>query len=213
VLAKLLEEGSGAGASLLWVHSAQPTEFAESKSRLTQYLERSEQQLPKLIRYQATPGRAFTLEGQPWFDRAQMITPSRTVRNDLRALLSDLTRPGKRWQVTWTEAQGAGTGSPHIVRLWGAGKLAAGGAFRDEERTQAIALAHQLNIITPVSGAVVLETEEDYKRNGLPVPSADKVPSVPEPHEWAMIAIVILLIGYAQRHRLRMSFACRNSFA
>jgi hypothetical protein len=212
-LTTLLEKLPQSAATLLWVHSAQSTDFDDSTARLTQHLERSGAVLPALIRYQSTPGRAFTLQDQPWFDTARMVAPSGDIRNDLTILLSDLTRPGKRWQVIRGEATGAGTGSPHIVRLWAANKLAAGGPYRDDARAEAIALAHQLNIITPVSGAVVLETEDDYKRNGLPVPSTDKVPSVPEPHEWALIAMVIFMVGYVLRRRRRNPFARPIKFA
>ncbi|CAN0581316.1 unnamed protein product, partial [Ectocarpus sp. 12 AP-2014] len=89
----------------------------------------------------------------------------------------------------------------HIVRLWAAKELAIAALYEGEEREQAINLAYQLNIITPVSGAVVLETDQNYDENGLPVPSSDEVPSVPEPHEWALIILLILFVGWAIRRR------------
>ena len=66
---------------------------------------------------------------------------------------------------------------------------------------EAIRLAHRLNLVTPVSGAVVLETNADYKRNGLPVPGAEEVPTVPEPETWALIGIVALLSFWALRRQ------------
>jgi hypothetical protein len=199
VLGKMTE-GKG---TLLWIHGPQPTDFPDSVAQLAQQLERGGANLPQLVRYQAAPGRAVTLEGQPWFETARMVDPTGNAAGDLQSLLSDLSKAGKRWQVSRAEATGEGVGSPHIVRLWAAQKLSSGGPFEGKARTEAIALAHQLNVITPVSGAVVLETEEDYRRNGLPVPSADKVPSVPEPHEWALIFMVIGFAVYALRGRIR----------
>jgi Vault protein inter-alpha-trypsin domain len=203
-LTKLLESMPEAGGTILWIHGPQPVEFYNSGAQLSQYLERSGKSLPMLVRYQAVPGRTLTQDDQPWFETARVVAPTGDTAADLTELFTDLTRPGKRWQVSRVEASGIGIGSPHIVRLWGADKIAAGGPYQGKARTEAIALANRLNIITPVSGAVVLETQEDYKRNGLPVPSTDKVPSVPEPHEWALIIMVLLIGGYAFWRRRKL---------
>jgi hypothetical protein len=204
-LTKLLETMPEAGSAILWIHGPQPVEFQNSAAQLSQYLERSGKQLPMLVRYQAVPGRNLTLEDQAWFETTRIVTPTGNAAADLTELLSDLTYSGRRWQVSRAEANGIGIGSPHIVRLWGADKIATGGPYRDKERTEAIALANGLNIITPVSGAVVLETQEDYKRNGLPIPSTDKVPSVPEPHEWALILMVMIVGSYALWRRRKLA--------
>jgi hypothetical protein len=203
-LTKLLETTPNASDTIVWIHGPQPIEFYDSEAQLVQYLERTGKRLPMLIRYQSTPGRSLALEGQSWFETARIVAPSGNAGTDLTELFNDLTSTGKKWQVSRNEATGIGVGSPHIVRLWGADKIAKDGLYRDEERTAAIELANKLNIITPISGAVVLETEEDYKRNGLPVPSADKVPSVPEPHEWALIIMVLLIGGYAVWRRRKL---------
>ncbi len=202
-LKQVLETMTEGKGTLLWVHGPQPTDFPNSTAQLEQYLERSGASMPQLIRYQAAPGRAVAVEGRAWFETARMVAPTGDATGDLKALLADLTQAGKRWTIRRAPLTGEGVGSPHIVRLWAAQTLSSGGPFEGAARTQAIALAHQLNVITPVSGAVVLETDEDYKRNGLPVPSADKVPSVPEPHEWALIFMVLGIAAYAFRGRIR----------
>ncbi len=75
----------------------------------------------------------------------------------------------------------------------------------------ATALASQYRIVTPLTGAVVLETDEDYERAGL---SADGrgAPSVPEPAEWAIVVLVAgaLLVAWKRRawkRRLRSAVA------
>ena len=203
-LTALLSGMNGPASTLLWIHGPQPTEFAMSNTKLSQFLDRSEAALPQLVRYQGAPGRAITLDRSAWFETARMVSPSGNAANDLKKLLADMTQPGQSWQVSRASSQAGGPGSPHIVRLWGGQQLAQGTPFEGADREKAISLANTLNIITPVSGAVVLETNEDYQRNGLPVPSADKVPSVPEPHEWALILMVLGFGLYALRRRLRI---------
>lgn len=193
---------SGQG-SLLWIHAAQPVTFSQSSDRVLQLLERSKI-LPRLIRYQATPGPAFALKGARWFEKAREVPPSGDVRADLRGVLAGLGG-GTRWTVTRSAVPAKGTeGSAHIVRLWGAGQLIDAVDTRGKDRDAAIAMARRLNLITPISGAVVLERAAAYTANGLPVPGAEDVPTVPEPHEWALMAIIAGLLAWVFRKRLRM---------
>lgn len=196
------------GGALLWLHGAQPVEFARSRTALVQTLERAEQ-LPRLVRYQANPGRAFTVQAAPMFEQAVMSTPTGAPAADLSAILAGMAREG--WRTTYRRVPPTtGQHSAHLVRLWAARELSDDGAAAGEARTRAIALAHRLNLITPVSGAVVLETDDDYKDNDLPVPTAGDVPTIPEPEVWALIFILAGSAAWALRRRLavqRMQFA------
>ena len=49
-------------------------------------------------------------------------------------------------------------------------------------------LAARYQLVTPVTGAVVLETEQQYRENGLKPVDAGTVPTIPEPE------MVVLLI-------------------
>jgi hypothetical protein len=164
-------------------------------------LERSTD-LPRLLRYQAAPGPAFAVAGHPWFETARDVPPTGDAGADLAALIAQLAG-GDGWQVNRTLVAGpAGpASSTHIARLWGAGQLATAAAAQGKERSQAIDLAHRLNIVTPVSGAVVLETDAEYKNSGLAVPGSADVPAVPEPATWALIAIVVALLLWQLRRR------------
>jgi hypothetical protein len=209
-LADALEASAGAGSALLWVHGPQPVDFAQSRARLEQVLERS-RELPSLVRYQAEAGPAFTMAGHAWFEAAREAPPSGDAGADLAALVARLSAGGEGWQVS--RAEGAGRAGPasstHIARLWGADRLATAAGTQGREREKAIALAHRLNIVTPVSGAVVLETDGEYKRAGLAVPNAADVPTVPEPETWALIALVaaLLLWQYRRLGRRRTALA------
>lgn len=191
-LANALRALPRADATLLWLHGAQPVRFTSPEPALEQALDRLPA-LPRLVRYQVTPGRAMTLGGNRWFDGARLPSPSGDLAADLRAVLTEVAGDAPRWGVARAPAAGGETtGSAHIVRLWAAEQLAGKTGSRGKEREAGIALAHRLNLITPISGAVVLETDRDYGANGLPVPDPDAVPTVPEPGTWALLILIAL---------------------
>jgi len=69
-------------------------------------------------------------------------------------------------------------------------------------RAAAVALASQYRLVTPVSGAVVLETKQQYDESRLTPVSQATVPTVPEPHEWALLVIACAgLMWWTWRHR------------
>ena len=201
-LAAALAHAGGASGAVLWVHGAQPVDFAETTARLEQTLARVPSP-PRLVRYQAEPGRARALGGEPLFETARLLTPTGDAPADLRAALAELSGAAPAWRTTRVEADVA-SGSPHVARLWAAGRIAAKADATGAERTGAVALAHRLNLVTPLSGAVVLETDADYKANGLPLPGAAEVPTVPEPGTWALLILAAAMAGLALRARPRV---------
>ena len=87
----------------------------------------------------------------------------------------------------------------HVARLWGREEI---------ERLRAIPtqwldaekLAVQLQLVTPVSGAVVLETQEQYDRHGLKPVDPATVPVVPEP---GTVALLLMGAGWFGSRRMR----------
>ena len=58
-------------------------------------------------------------------------------------------------------------------------------------------------VVSPVSSLIVLETQEDYKRfdiqdkeNSLKNATKKSSGAVPEPHEWALIILLVFFILY-----------------
>ncbi|MGC4040224.1 MAG: XrtN system VIT domain-containing protein [Flavobacterium sp.] len=107
------------------------------------------------------------------------------------------------------------TGINHIYRMYAFGKvLAEHVASEDNENVnnKYVYLAKDANIVTPVSSLIVLETDEDYEKNGIEKnadglgnASINNDGSVPEPHEWLMIIIGLGILAYyykKQRNQL-----------
>ena len=68
---------------------------------------------------------------------------------------------------------------------------------------QLIAQAEQAHVVTPVSSLIVLETQADYDRfdikaskDGLKNASIKNAGAVPEPHEWLLIILSLLVMSY-----------------
>jgi hypothetical protein len=70
------------------------------------------------------------------------------------------------------------------------------------QREAAVELARRYQLVTPVSGAVVLETRAQFEQAGLQAVDSNSVPSVPEP------GVIILLLAGAGILGLR--FALRR---
>ncbi len=67
---------------------------------------------------------------------------------------------------------------------------------------QAINLAVMHQIVTPVSGAVVLENQSQYKEAGLEPVDPGTVPTIPEPGIWGLLAVVLglmMIVFYSHR--------------
>jgi hypothetical protein len=71
------------------------------------------------------------------------------------------------------------------------------------DRGQALKLAGAYQLVTPVSGAVVLETQQQFDEAGLKPVSPDSVPTVPEPETWMLIIVSLLLLVVARLIRKR----------
>lgn len=94
----------------------------------------------------------------------------------------------------------------HLMRQLGKG------LFRNRETdTTLVQEAQQAYVVTPLSSLVVLETKADYERFGiedskssLQNASLHSKGAVPEPGEWALIIVaVVLALGTFYQHKLR----------
>ena len=100
------------------------------------------------------------------------------------------------------------TAPDHLLRLFAYNKIMqecgknyfTSGNFIEE---QLIDIANEAYIVSPVSSLIVLETLKDYERFGIDKnedslnnASTQSSGAVPEPHEWALIILLAITLGY-----------------
>jgi hypothetical protein len=90
--------------------------------------------------------------------------------------------------------------SDHLVRLWALDRVR-DLARSTSERTAATALAIRYRVVTPLSGAVVLETAEEEQAAGLEPGDPHRIPTVPEPATLALLAVVAAALIVAWRRK------------
>ncbi len=186
----------------LWIHGPQPIRFESTAALLEQTAERIDA-LPAVDLYAIEPGPNELWPDAPWAWRASLWPAHGDVAKDLGRYLATAPAALHRAPASTEALTRAPRGSEHIARLWAHDEildLMAKDAAR--HRAEATQLAADLRLVTPVSGAVVLETSAQYAAANLSPVEKGTVPTVPEPHEWALIILAMALLGYLV-HRQR----------
>lgn len=180
------------GAPIVWLHGPQPVSLAQTEA-LLQLLERGSVQ-PRISDCEVAPGPNRLVEAifrsgclhrlsAPGKGTIRLHAPARPAWNWRRAASPD-GLPGQRV-------------SDHLARLWASAQVESSAPM---ETRSAIGARYQL--VTPVSGAVVLETAAQYAANGLTPgdPSASpQVPAIPEPASALLILLTVTAVSLRRR--------------
>ena len=95
--------------------------------------------------------------------------------------------------------------SDHLARLWANDEVTRILNARDEKLNDAaIMLASSYQIVTPVTGAVVLENAQQYSASGLTPVDPGTVPTIPEPEIVVLLAVVAVFLGWVAHRKYRM---------
>ncbi len=199
---------SAPGSPIIWIHGPQPIEF-DSPARLTQLWTRRPTEVP-IYSLQIGTGRNTVERVLNESDAVSTILRFGSPGEDLGRLFGKLFDHNASFEAIRTTTDGlsktdlgsAKETSQHLVRLWAKDEslrlLKAG----DEPKAIDIAVRNQL--VTRVSGAVVLETKEQYDQFGLKPVDPSTVPTIPEPEEYLLFAIVLLILIYFVRRYRRI---------
>ena len=98
----------------------------------------------------------------------------------------------------------------HLVRMWAFEQVQE--LLRSGEAkgwSQAVRTASNYQLVTTVSGAVVLENDAQYTQNDLDPADPASVPTIPEPETWLMFGIIAASLSVmAWRKRKRVAIEC-----
>jgi hypothetical protein len=187
---RLAKETNG---PIIWVHGPQAVKLSQSEV-LLQLMERGTV-LPVIHDVEAVTGpnrlsealyRSGCLRRGP-----TLISPEKDLRQFLGDLRTERQELSWNWKRTAT-AEGLAGGAvwDHLARQWAAitaesPKTELSDATRSE-------LAAKYQLVTPFSGAVVLETQQQYREHGLTPADGSatpSIPSVPEPSTGLLILV------------------------
>lgn len=193
-------------SALVWIHGPQPVAL-QTTTAIEQRLDRRGQIRWYDVQVGAGPNRVLeSLDGMAAIQTlslAKLQTLFARWRSGGNEVLAHRERvlgaqpPGRPEEQT----------SDHLARLWANDAVQRLLYTERAPRESIVELAHSYQLVTPVTGAVVLETQQQYDAAGLtPVPEGT-VPSIPEPEEWALILIAALVLLYAWRRRQATQYA------
>ena len=182
---------------LLWLHAPQPV-LLSSADALRQRFERSAAP-PRFyeLPVAAGPDRVIEkLDGLP----LEHVPRLGEICVDLRGFMAQLTgaKPRLKFDRERINAE-AGTSaakpaSKHVERLWARDEVWR--LTKGRQREEATRLAATEQLVTPVTGAVVLETMAQFAQHGLTPVDASTVPAVPEPQTWVLIGVGLVALGF-----------------
>ncbi len=181
---------------IVWIHVPQPV-LMDTAEELRQRFERSSNP-PMFCDVEVQPGSNRILEKLEGVKAVHTIPRLATLGEDLTRLFEFWAGRTPAWVKTRERGPlGTGQGIPpgpetslHLARLWAYDEV--GRLTHNHRNVEAGKLAALYELITPVSGAVVLETQVQYNQAGLQPADPKTVPSVPEP-----AAGLLLLTGTA----------------
>jgi hypothetical protein len=188
---------------ILWIHGPQPLRTRSQAERLQQLWDNAPGSL-NVIAVAAADGRNTILSDLERTGAIRVFTRRGSLKTDLERLFA-MWSDGyarlviSRLRIPISQATGI-RGSSHVARLWAKEEVSRRCATPDTRRLQDVAaLAASYRLVTPVSGAVVLESQEQYEANKLKPVDPRSVPSVvPEPAG-------LLALGFGCAGMIKMS--------
>lgn len=191
------------GSTIIWIHGPQPLKL-QATAALDQVLERTPKQ-PQVFELQTEFGPNRIVEQFENFRSFQPVLREDTTAHDLERVVAQAQGMIPAWRLrrsvvdteSTAQANAATDGTLQLARLWANETI--NRLKSDRKVDEAIKCAALFQLVTPVSGAVVLETKEQFAQNGLQPVEMDTVPSIPEPGVGALLIISLATLHLARK--------------
>lgn len=187
-------------ATVLWIHGPQPVELS-SLEPLLQRIERNGSDT-EIFSFQTGNGPNLVLEKLDGHTHVRGVARLGSVSEDLQRLMASWNPEGGGWSRSLERrsaapASGAVEATDHLTRLWMRDELV--GMQKKRRTAEAIPLATRYQLVTPISGAVVLETDQQYRDHGLTPSDPQTVPVIPEPTPFALVLVGLVVLMLMRR--------------
>jgi hypothetical protein len=194
-------------AIILWVHGPQPI-IMKSVEGLRQQWERRPNG-PRLVEMPLVNGPNRILEQLDGVPSIVSIPRLSDAANDLTFLFAHYVSAHNNLEFKREKVKGgafpsntAKETSSHLARLWAHDEvMRLAGSKEKTAFADAVLVAANYRIVTPVSGAVVLQNQQQYTAAGLVPVDPANVPTIPEPRMWLLILVVASLLAWTVFHR------------
>lgn len=193
--------GGADGSMVVWIHGPQPVDTALSEA-LHQRWERNGSGVT-LVSLPTVPGPNVLLQKLDGLRGARAYPRHGTLAEDLRRLLIDGHPEGSAWQRVLDLVETVPTGtamvetSLHLARLWAHQEV--GRLHRARQFGEATLLAARYQLVTAVTGAVVLETAQQFADHDLTPVDPLTVPSIPEPGPGVLLLLGLAVLALKRR--------------
>ncbi|MBW7863421.1 MAG: hypothetical protein H3C30_03285 [Candidatus Hydrogenedentes bacterium] len=194
------------GGGVLWLHGPQPVELGSTEPLLQRW-ERRPGTVP-LRTLAAVYGYNHTLRQLGGRPEVSSLPRLGGMRRDLGGLIGRWGGDTALWMPVRerldrapedTAALGPRV-SDHLARLWAMDEYARLRMTPGPEGVkQAGELAARYRLVTPATGAVVLETDAQYLEAGLTPPPDKGIPAIPEPRDILLLAVCAVIVFAAFR--------------
>lgn len=208
-LERAWDHAEGGRNVILWIHASQPVEIEIAEGLTNKFSRRPGH--ASLIDIQVDVGPNRVAEKLDGLRDVRSLVRLGSLEKDLTDLFTSWSGSIESWTAVrekvvashWTTS-GSKETSSHLVRLWAYDEVLrtwnqdegrrGHGDNDGKSREEALALAASYQLVTPLTGAVVLETQAQYAEAGLEPVQPGTVPSIPEPETWMMILLVLIIM-------------------
>jgi len=185
---------------ILWLHATQPFELMDTEN-FKQNLERRPGN-PELFDFQLGNGPNRIAEKLNGLSQIKRLRTFGNPKAELEKLFSLWTGTKKqlyfeRELIPVKEIKNTNKDS-HVARLWANEKVCKlANSWKEKDKINAVEIASDYHLVTPVSGAVVLETAEQYLDAGLEPVSEETSPHViPEPCSFILLLVTFIFLRW-----------------